>query len=97
MRAKKSSRTKPDPRHRRIIVPRRDQRVQHVMRALEGILSGRSCAKDPMLEQLRQCPEAFKAGEILGKLFDSVRYTDEEETPEDRCLPPAGVVVSPFC
>jgi hypothetical protein len=67
------------------------------MLALEGILSGRACAKDPMLEQLRTCPEAFKAAAILGKLFDSVRYAHEEEIPEDRCLPPAGVVVPPLC
>jgi hypothetical protein len=67
------------------------------MRALEAILSGRSCAKDPMLEQLRTCPEAFKAGQILSKLFDSARYAYDEEISENRCLPPAGVVVPPLC
>ncbi|MGO9677944.1 MAG: hypothetical protein ACLPW4_11890, partial [Candidatus Sulfotelmatobacter sp.] len=31
-------------------------------------------ANDPIMEQLKQCPEAFKVGEILDKAFDSLKY-----------------------
>jgi hypothetical protein len=48
------------------------------------------------MEQLRQCPEAFKVGEILGKAFDSLKYAQDESELGDRYLPPAGVVIPPL-
>jgi len=29
------------------------------------------------MERLKQCPEAFKVGEILGKAFDSLNYVKD--------------------
>src|SRR5579862_350535 len=47
-------------------------------------------------EQLKQCPEAFKVGEILSKAFDSLKYTQNESEIGDRYLPPASVVIPPL-
>ena len=51
---------------------------------------------DPIVEQLRQCPDAFKAGEMIGKMFDSIKYGKDEHQEEERYLPPAGVVMPPI-
>jgi lipopolysaccharide biosynthesis regulator YciM len=51
-----------------------DKNARRVLRALEEAKQGRVNANDPIMEQLRQCPEAFKVGEILGKAFDSLKY-----------------------
>jgi hypothetical protein len=40
-------------------------------------------------------PEAFKVGEILGKVFDSVKY-GQEEVLTDHLLPPAGTIIPPL-
>jgi hypothetical protein len=40
---------------------------KRVLRALEEATHGRVNMNDPLMEQLKQCPEAFKVGEILGK------------------------------
>ena len=48
------------------------------------------------MEQLKQCPEAFKVGEILGKAFDSLKYAQDGGGLGDRYLPPAGVVIPPL-
>jgi hypothetical protein len=48
------------------------------------------------MEQLKQCPEAFKVGEILGKAFDSLKYAQDGKDLGDRYLPPAGVVIPPL-
>ena len=45
--------------------------TQCVTAALEAVLNSTTDMRDPIMEQLKQCPEAFKVGEILGKLFDS--------------------------
>ena len=47
------------------------------------------------MEQLKQCPDAFKVGEILGKVFDSFKY-GQDEILADRLLPPAGTVIPPL-
>jgi hypothetical protein len=48
------------------------------------------------MEQLRQCPETFKVGEILGKAFDSLNYAQAGSELGDRYLPPSGVVIPPL-
>ena len=48
------------------------------------------------MEQLKQCPEAFKVGEILGKAFDSLKYTQDGSEFRDRYLPPSGAVIPPL-
>ena len=69
--------------------------AQRVTAALEAVLSSATKIRDPIMEQLKQCPEAFKVGEILGKLFDSVKY-EQEEGSADRLLPPAGTIIPPL-
>lgn len=64
--------------------------AKRVLRALEEATHGRVNTSDPIMEQLRQCPEAFKVGEILGRAFDSLKYAGDGETPKERYLPPAG-------
>ena len=60
--------------------------------------AARSEAKviDPVLEKLRQCPEAFKVGEILGRAFDSLKYRQDDVIDEDRIMPPPGAILPPF-
>jgi len=70
--------------------------TQRVMRALEEARHGRINTNDPIMEQLKQCPEAFKVGEILGKAFDSLRYAQDESEIGDRYLPPAGALIPPL-
>jgi hypothetical protein len=70
--------------------------AKRVLRALEEATHGRVNTSDPMMEQLRQCPEAFKVGEILGKAFDSLNYVKDGGELGDRYLPPAGTVIPPL-
>ena len=73
-----------------------DKNTKRVLRALEDATRGRTNANDPIVEQLKQCPEAFKVGEILGKGFDSLKYAQHESEVRDRYLPPAGTVIPPL-
>jgi len=52
--------------------------------------------RDPILEQLKQCPEAFKVGEILSKTFDRLKYDRDGAENRDRLFPPSGTIVPPF-
>ena len=70
--------------------------AKRVLRALGETTRGRVNTSDPIVEQLRQCPEAFKVGEILGKAFDSLKYAQDGGELGDRYLPPAGVVIPPL-
>ena len=73
-----------------------DEDAKRVLRALEEAAHGRTNTNDPITEQLKQCPEAFKVGEILGKAFDSLKYAQDGDEIGDRYLPPAGVVIPPL-
>jgi hypothetical protein len=73
-----------------------DEGAKRVARALKDARHGRVNANDPIMEQLRQCPEAFKVGEILGKAFDSLKYAQDGGEIGDRYLPPAGVLLPPL-
>jgi hypothetical protein len=73
-----------------------DKNVKRVLRALEEAMHGRANTNDPIVEQLKQCPEAFKVGEILGKAFDSLNYAQDGAELGDRYLPPAGTVMPPL-
>ena len=70
--------------------------AKRVLIALEEATHGRANTNDPIMEQLKQCPEAFKVGEILGKAFDSLKYAQDGGELGDRYLPPAGVVIPPL-
>ena len=73
-----------------------DEAAKRVLRALEEATHGRANANDPIMEHLKQCPEAFKVGEILGKAFDSLSYAQDRAELGDRYLPPAGTVIPPL-
>ncbi len=70
--------------------------IKRVLRALEEAAHGRANTSDPIMEQLKQCPEAFKVGEILGKAFDSLKYAQGGSEIGDRYLPPSGVIIPPL-
>ena len=72
------------------------KKAKRVMAALEAMLNNTTNIRHPILEQLKQCPQAFKVGEILGKAFDSLRYAQDEETHAERYLPPSGAVIPPL-
>lgn len=63
-----------------------------VMRELKMVGSTRP-HPDPIVERLQQCPEAFNAGEMVGKMFDALKYSQDGSEGEERYLPPAGVVM----
>lgn len=73
-----------------------DEDSPRVVRLLEEARHSRANTNDPIMEQLKQCPEAFQVGEILGKAFDSLKYARDGGEPGDRYLPPAGTVVPPL-
>jgi hypothetical protein len=73
-----------------------DESAKRVLRALEEETHGCINANDPIMEQLKQCPEAFKVGEILGKAFDSLKHAQDGSELGDRYLPPSGVVIPPL-
>jgi len=68
------------------------ERFARVMRELEGA-SGSGARIDPFVERLRQCPEAFTAGEMVGKMFKALQHGEDDSEGEERYLPPAGVVM----
>ena len=70
--------------------------TKRVVRELAEAARSEGKLTDPILEKLRQCPEAFKAGEILGKAFDSLKYRQEEALEGDRIMPPPGTIIPPF-
>ncbi len=71
-------------------------KVERVMRELDIAMRAEAINTDPIMEQIKQCPEAFKAGELVGRLFDSIKYAHEDGCSDDRYLPPAGAVVPPL-
>jgi hypothetical protein len=73
-----------------------DEDAKRVLRVLEEPTHGHANTKDPIMEQLKQCPEAFKVGEILGKAFDSLKYAQDGSEIGDRYLPPAGALIPPL-
>ena len=85
-------RREPDTSNRRAI----DKDAERVVRGLKEATHGRVSTNDPIVEQLKQCPEAFKVGEILGKAFDSLKYAQDGAELGDRYLPPAGTVLPPL-
>ena len=73
-----------------------DEDAKRVLRALEEATHNHVNTNDPIMEQLKQCPEAFKVGGILGKAFDSLKYAQDGDEFGDRCLTPSGVVIPPL-
>jgi hypothetical protein len=65
------------------------------MRELDLVAQGAVRREDPIEEQLRTCPDAFKAGELVGKMCDQIKY-GRDQTACKRHLPPAGAVMPPL-
>jgi len=76
----------------RVMLGKREQQTS-VFRALDRVIRGDGQGRNPIEEQLRVCPEAFKVGEFVGKICDSLKYDRESD---ERVLPPAGLVMPPF-
>jgi len=70
--------------------------LQRVTHELESVTRENPRRVDPIVEQLKQCPEAFKAGEMIGKMLDSLKYSQDNDAAGDRSLPPAGAVIPPL-
>jgi hypothetical protein len=70
--------------------------TERVMRDLGAVIRDNPKQTDPIVEQLKQCPEVFKAGEMIGKMLDSLKYNQGPEAAGDRYLPPAGAVIPPL-
>jgi hypothetical protein len=70
--------------------------LEQVMRDVEAVIRVKPRQMDPIVEQLKQCPEVFKAGEMIGKMLDSLKYSQGNDVPGDRYLPPAGAVIPPL-
>jgi hypothetical protein len=73
-----------------------DEDAKRVLRALEEATHNHVNTNDPIMEQLKQCPEGFKVGEILDKAFDSLKCAQDGGELGERYLPPAGVVIPPL-
>jgi len=70
--------------------------LQRVTHELESVTRENPRQADPIVEKLKQCPEAFKAGEMIGKMLDSLKYSQDNDSAGDRSLPPAGAVIPPL-
>jgi hypothetical protein len=70
--------------------------VERVMRELDARMRGLSPARHPIEEQLKQCPDAFKVGELIEKMFDTAHSTHEERFGNERLMPPAEAVIPPL-
>jgi hypothetical protein len=70
--------------------------AKRVLFALEEVTRGHASPNDPIMERLRQCPEAFKVGEVLGKAFDSLKHAQDGSELGDRYLPPSGTIIPPL-
>jgi hypothetical protein len=69
--------------------------TERVIRELDGQTVKFAAIPDSIQEQLRKCPDAFNAGELIGKMCDTLKYSDDE-VGHDRYLPPAGAVMPPL-
>jgi hypothetical protein len=74
-------------------MPGKREQQTSVFRALDRVIRDDGQARNSIEEQLRLCPEAFKVGELVGKVCDSLKYDRESG---ERVLPPAGLVMPPF-
>ena len=69
-------------------------RKERLTRELELLIGGPDSRIDPLVEQLRQCPEAFTAGKAVERMFQQLHARSLENN--DRVLPPHGTVICPF-
>ena len=67
---------------------------ERLARELQLLIQEADSHIDPLMEQLRQCPEAFEAGYLMEQMFGLLRNASQEGA--GRILPPIGAVMSPF-
>jgi hypothetical protein len=70
--------------------------VVRVMRALDAVVCTNTVQIHAIVEKLKQCPEAFKAGEMISKMFEALKYDPDAAAQGERYLPPAGAVMPPL-
>lgn len=66
-------------------------RKEKLAREFQLVIEQANSAINPLTEQLRQCPEAFETGRLLGELFAVAKNGTGA-----RILPPPGTVLSPL-
>ena len=77
-----------------VAVKRRPLKRDVFTRVMRELEAAGSCPRiDPFVERLKQCPDAFIAGEMVGKMFDALKYSGDDSEGDERYLPPAGVVM----
>ena len=52
--------------------------LERMAHALDFVLRDSHSEASPIEEQLKQCPEAFKAGELLERALNSLKYGQDE-------------------
>ena len=80
-------------RRRRRLTRRERDHDTSVFQALDCVIRNDAKASTPIEEQLRICPGAFKVGELVGKMCDSLKY---DRQCGERISPPTGLVLPPF-
>lgn len=69
---------------------------ERVTRELDAVMRDSQAERHPIEERLTQCPEAFKAGELIEKMFNAAKFGHDEILEDERLLPPAGSVMPPL-
>jgi hypothetical protein len=69
--------------------------MERLTRELDLLVQDSAIERNSIEEQLQQCPEAFRAGELIERMFNAARFGDEA-TEQERLLPPAGAVMPPL-
>jgi hypothetical protein len=70
--------------------------MEKVTRELDALMATSSADRHPIEEQLTKCPEAFRAGELIEKMFSAARFGCAEGLDRERLLPPAGTIIPPL-
>ena len=67
--------------------------MERLTRELDLLMHDSPTERNPIEEQLQQCPEAFQAGELIERMFNAAKFGDDEAGEQEKLLPPAGAVV----
>ena len=70
--------------------------TERVSRALDLVMRASCSETNPIEEQLKQCPEAFQAGELLERALNSLKYGQDQVSQSERWLPPSGAIIPPL-
>ncbi len=67
---------------------------EKLARELDLLIQEADSRTDPVVEQLRQCPEAFTVGKAVERMFQGQPSAQAQDA--DRIMAPPGSVMSPF-